>query len=252
MSAPVTAAATAVLAALLALASAAPTAVLVVVVAALGVLLAVGWPPLLALPTPRGSTAVVGAAALASAAVVGATAGRGGDDGPLASLPATMALAVLAAFAHQLLRRDGRPRLVESVSSVAAGQAVVVGAAAWVAVPLAAGGVRLSLAAAAAVAVAAALCTLPLPLRTAGPCAVVLGAGAGWLVHAVGAAGPAGRGLLAACAVGAVAGAVVAAWRTLVAPLPAVRGRRASLAVAAAPVALCGPGTYVLGRLLLG
>ena len=229
------------------------SAVLAAAVAITSLLLAAGWAHLLALPTPRGSTAVLAATALAAAVVVAATAPGREDDGPLASVPTTMAVALLAAFAHQLLRQDGRPRLVESVSCVVAGQAVAVGAAAWIAAPLTSAGPLLVVAAAAAVAIAAAVCSGPWPLRAAGPLSVLLGAAAGWVVASLG-GGQAGTGaeVLAGSLAGAGAGAVVAVWRTFAAPLPPLRTRPAALAAAAAPVALCGPGTYVVGRLLLG
>src|SRR3712207_7517865 len=42
----------------------------------------------------------------------------------LRELPEVLALAVLLAFVHELLRRDGRERLVESVAGAAAGVVV--------------------------------------------------------------------------------------------------------------------------------
>ncbi|PPK92060.1 hypothetical protein CLV92_11723 [Kineococcus xinjiangensis] len=266
MSAPATAGTTAgttvALAALLVLSAHAGVVALAAAVALLGVLLASGWAALLALPTPRGSAGVIAAAALAAAAVVAveaATAGTAGPGGLLARLPVTMAIALLAAFGHQLLRRDGRPRLVESVTAVVTGQAFVIGAAAWVALPAAANGRPFLAGAAAAVAAATLACAVRLPLRIAGPLAVavavLVGGGVLALVWAL-AAGPDDAvlpraHLLAGALVGLLAGVVTATWRALVAPLPAVGSRRAVLAVAAAPVALCGPGAYVLARVLL-
>ena len=77
--------------------------------------------------------AVFAAAGALASAVLGAV---------LAVAPGVLlALGVLLAFAHELLRRDGRPRLVESVTGTFTGQAVVVLGAGWVFLPMTADGV---------------------------------------------------------------------------------------------------------------
>ncbi|MFX0538845.1 hypothetical protein ACQBAT_12860 [Ornithinimicrobium sp. Y1847] len=87
---------------------------LAVSLAAASVLLAWGWTGLLSLPTPRGT---VGTIVLGGLAVVSAVALR--EDPPwLSWMPAALTLAMIAAFVHQILRRDGRPRVVQSVSAV--------------------------------------------------------------------------------------------------------------------------------------
>ena len=88
--------------------------VLGVALAACAVVLAWGWAGMLNLPTPRGTvgTIVVGGLALVASVVTR-------DSSPwLTWVPAALALAMIAAFTHQLFRRDGRPRVVESVSAV--------------------------------------------------------------------------------------------------------------------------------------
>ena len=85
------------------------------------VLLAIGWVPLMRLPSPRGTTIVQLIAVvllLAPAALSPRTT--------LERLPAFVALSMIASFVHQLVRRDARPRLVESVSAVVAGVASLI------------------------------------------------------------------------------------------------------------------------------
>lgn len=86
-----------------------------------GVVLAWGWAGALGLPTPRGTLAVL---LLGGLSVVGSVALR--TEAPwLGWLPAALAVSMVVAFGHQLLRRDGRPRVVESVSSVLFGLTVL-------------------------------------------------------------------------------------------------------------------------------
>src|SRR5690625_6676527 len=100
-----------------ALASYISLAALVGVIFVLIMAVAVGWPWLIALPTPRTSSVVLalcGFGAVVSVVIM--------DVEPLLKwLPAALGGAVVIAFVHQLLRRDGRPRLVEAVSGMVAG-----------------------------------------------------------------------------------------------------------------------------------
>ena len=75
--------------------------------------------------SPRGTTSVLAFGTVA-AVLTGALTRT---DPFLRWMPAALALSMLVAFLHQLLRRDGRPRLVESVVSVVTGLAVVVSGA---------------------------------------------------------------------------------------------------------------------------
>jgi hypothetical protein len=271
VSASATATTTFALAALVGLASFGGLAVLALAVVLVGALVAAGWPELLDLPARRSSTAVVALVAVASAvvAVLAVTAARSAGSqvsGVLGQLPAVAALALLVAFAHQLLRRDGRPRLVESVTGVVTAQAVVVLAAAWVAVPTTYAGATLAPVVLAAVAATSAVAATTWPLRVAGPVNLLVGAATGWLVSSVtallGGGGTAplvggtsavseGRWAVAGIVAGLGAGVLVSAWRALSTRLPAARTVPAALAVAAVPVALAGGGAYLVGRLLL-
>ncbi len=96
-------------------------ALLASVVALAGLALAWGWAGALALPSPRGTAVVLAVGAVVTTVATGA---RPGDPG-VTWLPAALSVAVLAALFHQLLRRDGRPRLVESLTGVTMGLAVI-------------------------------------------------------------------------------------------------------------------------------
>lgn len=88
--------------------------VLAAALAAIVLILAWGWAGTLNLPTPRGT---VGTVALGGLALVAAVGTR--TTGPwLVWMPAALSLAMIAAFAHQVFRSDGRPRVVQSVSAV--------------------------------------------------------------------------------------------------------------------------------------
>ncbi|WP_432512039.1 hypothetical protein [Kineococcus sp. SYSU DK001] len=262
MSPSATATATFALAGLLGLASFGGPWVLLPAVVLVGALVAVGWPDLLDLPARRGTTAllvlVTVAAAVATTAAVLTARSRGTEiAGVLGHAPAVAALALLAAFAHQLLRRDGRPRLVESVTAAVAGQAVVVLGSAWIAVPSTYAGATLAPVVLAALVATAAVSATTWPLRVVGPVNLLVGGAAGWLagvaVVVLGGGGivSEGRWAVAGIVAGAGAGVLVSAWRALSSRLPAARTVPAALAVAAAPLALAGAGAYLVGRLLL-
>lgn len=253
---------TAALAGLLAVAAFAPGPVLLLAVLLVAALVAVGWPDLLDLPARRGTTAVVVLAAFAAAVTVAwavrADRGFGGSaEGLSAQLPTVAALALLAAFVHQLVRRDGRPRLVESVTGAVTGQAVVVLGAAWIAVPSTYAGAPLVAVVLAALAATTAVCATGWPLRVAGPVSLMVGAATGWFASAVtillGAEGVVSdaRWTVGGILAGVGAGVVAAAWRAQTVRLPAVGTLPAALAVAAVPVALAGGGAYVVGRIAL-
>jgi hypothetical protein len=262
VSSSATATATLALAGLVGLASFAPAWVLALVVLLVGALVAVGWPDLLDLPARRGTTAVVVLAAAVAAAVSFGGVLDARDAGTQASgvlgrLPVVAALALLLAFVHQLLRRDGRPRLVESVTGAVTGQAVVVLAAAWVAVPTTYAGAQLAPVVLAAVVATSAVSATTWPLRVAGPVNLLVGAAAGYLAGAaivlLGGRGVVGEGRWAVAGIvaGLGTGLFVSAWRALTGRLPSVHTLPAALTVAAVPVAAAGGAAYLVGRLVL-
>lgn len=218
------------------------------VVAALAlpmVLLAFGWVPLLRLPSPRSTTTVQ----LLSAAIILVPSVLA-PSATLAWLPGAVALAMLVTFVHQLVRRDARPRLVESVSASASGVALLSSAVCLIPAADSAHG-RAAIVAVAAAAAASTLADVGLG-RTprsfvavmCAICAVVLGALVS--VASVLWMGQAQLPLVAAGVAGAVAAASSYAVRQFQSVLPALWGRRAQFASAASSVLCTGAVAYAL------
>lgn len=219
-----------------------------VVLAALLVLLsgvlALGWPRVAGLPARVGSGVVIGLAGVAAVVVVHVTT----TEPLLGDVPAVFAGAVLAAFVAELLRRDGRERLVESLAGTVAGALVPVCAAGWLAAERTAAGDAVVVTGAVALAVGSAITALP--LRGWAGAGATLGASvAGGLV--AGAALPT-VGLLSGALLGAAIGVLVASGDALFDRLPALEHRLAGWAVAVLPVAVTGILVYVVGRVLVG
>ncbi len=222
-----------------------PLMVALAVALAAGVI-AWGWAGLLGLPSPRGTTFVL---AVGSAAAIG-TAVTSSDDPFLAWMPAALAGAMIVAFLHQLARRDGRPRLVESIASTITAIAIVVSGASLVALPRTEHGAWVVAIASTAVAVSAVTdlaggsrrwCAwlLPLAMLAGGTTAVLVG-------HRLGAVGWGAAALL-----GVLAAGVSHAVRRVLATLPAISSARSQLVSASASVLTGGVVVYVVGRLLI-
>ncbi len=236
---------TAVLAAAVAGAAYLGTLPLVGVVALLVVLLVLGWSRLTGSPAPGGATVVVLAAGVGAALIAWKTEG----EPVLRHLPIVIAMALVLAFLAEMLRRDGRRGLVESVSGTVAGAVVAVAAAGWIATVRSVGGPELVVTADVAIAVAAAVSATPIARGWVGALlaaavAAVAGAGVGALLPDVEPL----TGLVA----GVTAGLGVAALRILFERLPGVTGFRAGLAAATVPVAVGGMLVFAVGRVLLG
>ncbi|GIG21391.1 hypothetical protein Cch01nite_21150 [Cellulomonas chitinilytica] len=210
----------------------------------LALVFAVGWPSLAGLPFRPGSTVVVALAGLGGVAVVHFVA----DEPYLRDLPVVLAGAIVLAFINELLRRDGRPRLVESVSGTVAGTAVAVAVTGWVATDRSAGGESLVVAGATALAVGSAVVALTLaPLLGAvvtSLAATAAGALAGALLP--------GMGVVPGAALGFAVGVLVAALHALFDRLPALSRKTAALAAVTLPVTVTGTLVYVVGRVLGG
>lgn len=234
----------AVVATILALASYFSLAALVGVVFVLVMAVAVGWPWLIALPTPRTSSVVLALCGFGSVTAVMIM-----DVEPLLKwLPAALGGAVIIAFVHQLLRRDGRPRLVEAVAGMVAGMLVLASAAGWVAAARTAGAESLVVASAVGLAAASAAAAAPVRGWFGAVLTLIAGSLAG---GAVGMAMPiisAQVGLL----IGLMAGILVASLRSLFAHLPTAGQRPAVLASVTLPVAASGIAIYIIGRVLIG
>lgn len=217
---------------------------LVVLCSLLAVVVAVGWPVLLDLPSRPGATAVVALVGVGAVLSVAATTG----EPYLRELPVVFAVGILLAFVNELLRRDGRVRLVESVSGVVSGTLVVSALAGWVAVGRTPGGEGLVVAGALALAVGSAAVAIPASgwLSAVLTTAVAVGAGAG-AGAALPTIDPTSGALL-----GLAVGVLVAAMHELLDRLPALRRRSAAFAAIVLPVALTGILVYVVGRVLVG
>lgn len=117
-----------VAAAILVAVSAAAGAVVLVLALLVGSLIvAWGWPRAAGLPSPKGSSAVLAIASLLLIALVAAVE----TDPYLRWASAALALGLVTMFLHQLMRRDGRPRLTESVMGTSLGLVVLASAAAY-------------------------------------------------------------------------------------------------------------------------
>lgn len=218
--------------------------VLIGVAALLVVLVALGWPGILRLPAPGGSRLVVLIGGLGAAAATWYTP----NEPVLRFLPAIVAISMLLAFVAEMMRRDGRRQLTESITGTIAGIVAAVCASGWVAAARTDAGPNLVATAAVALAIAAATAALPLKgwraLAVAVVSAVVTGAGVATLLA------PAVDTVSGAWT-GAVAGIVVGGLHLLLERLPALRGKLAGLSAATVPVAVTGMFVFVVGRLVI-
>jgi hypothetical protein len=235
------------LAGLLAITAFAGPAMVALTVALSAGVIAWGWAGLLALPSPRGSTLVV--AVGSAGAVVTALVTR--DDPFLAWMPAALAGSMILAFLHQLARRDGRPRLVESTASNITAIAIVVSGASLVSLPRTGNGAWVVAISAAALGASAVtdlaggsrrFCAWLLPM------AMVAGAGAAVLVGW----GLGDVGWWASAFLGVLAAGISHAVRRVLATLPAISTARSQLVSACASTMTGGVVVYVVGRLLTG
>ncbi|MDQ1292180.1 MAG: hypothetical protein QG608_57 [Actinomycetota bacterium] len=204
--------------------------------------MAMGWGELLGLPDPAGSGATVLAAGWIALLLAYL---RSAQDSPLGALAGLMALCVLAAFGHELLRKDGRKNLVGSVTGTLSGEAIAVFGAGWVLLSdLPVGSDVVACTAAAAVG-ALAVCSTPLPSPALEGAAVLTGTVLCVLVSLF--LLPGATASLALCGAG-VAAAATGVDRLL---RPAVRSSATQLSMAAAPVILAGTAGYVAFRVLV-
>jgi len=222
-----------------------PVLVAVAVALAAGVI-SWGWSGLLVLPSPRGTAFVL---TVGSAAAIG-TALATRADPLLRWMPAALAGSLIVAFLHQLARRDGRPRLVESIASTTTAIAIVLSGASFVVLPRTSHGAWVVALGAAAMAASALTelageiprvrdWLLPLAMLAGGVTAVGLGLASGVVGW-----GPAA--LVGVCAAG-----VSHSLRRVLAILPAISGSRSQLVSAGASVLTAGVVVYVVARLFV-
>jgi hypothetical protein len=206
---------------------------LLAVLVALVVAFAAGWAPLLGLPAPGGTFFVVALPGLGALAAVHVTT----TEPWLRYLPLVLAMGLLLSFTNELLRADGRERLVESLVGGVSGVVVAVSAAGWIAASKVTDGMALVLLCAAALAAASAVSATP----RRGAVAVSVGVAA-VLPETV---------PLDGVWAGVVAAILVTSLQMLFHRLPALREPRAALAVIVLPVAMSGVLAYVVGRVLV-
>ena len=239
--------ATAVFAMLLALATAADHALGAAAIAWGGLVLAWGWPELLGSSSKFGSSLAIGLAGVGAPAAVALTS----EEPHLRHVPVVMAVAMLAMFLHQLLRRDGRPRLTQSLTVSAAGIAIASIGAAYAPLGRTFGGREVVVVAAAAL-VLSAIADLGAPIAKARPwmlpvaglLGVVAGGVAGLFFDVVG--GTSGALL------GAVAATLAHVTRRALCTLSPIRGMRGQVTAAAAAVLMTAVPVYLLSRVLVG
>lgn len=235
---------TAALAAVVAVAGYLGGVPLTVAAVLLVVAFALGWPTLIGLPFPAGSSVVVGLGGVGAVAVVHFTPAQ-----PyLRLLPLVFAGAVLLSFLNELLRRDGRERLVESVSGTVTGTLVAVASAGWVATGRTSGGEPLVVIGALALLVGSVVVSLRLATWLGALVTSLSAAAAGALGGALLRDIDVAPGLLLGLAVGVL----VATLHALLHELRALERFVPSLAAAALPVTVTGTLVYVVGRVLVG
>jgi len=232
-------------AAVLAIGAAASPDVLALALWVGGVVLAWGWAGMLALPAPRGTSVVL---LIGSFALVLSTALD--DQRPwLTWVAEALAISVVVAFLHQLLRVDGRPRIVESVSSVVLALGLITCGVLLVPLAHTTQGAALVAATVAGAAASAVTDTLgrwrwmrpwlvPLALAAGGAAAVALALALGeqWSIF-----------LLA----GVVAGAASHAARAVLCILPTMAHARPRLVMAVTSLLVTGPVAYAVALALL-
>lgn len=204
-----------------------------------------GWTRLLQVPVGWGVGWIVTVTGAVGALVVAV----GGQDA-LRWVPSVFALGIIASFVHQMGRRDGRPRLVESVSASVTGQAVVLLGTGWLVADAGTGSAGPGLVGALGCGAAALTMTLPWPRPITLPLSVLSG---GLLAGAVASAVPSlPVDVVESLVVGAVAGGTTAGLHVLLYRQPTTSHRRAALSAGAACVLAAGLAVHVGARLTLG
>lgn len=207
------------------------------------VALASGWPTLLGLPIQRGSTTVLALCGAVGVLTVLLTS-TPDSVAPLRWASAVLALSIVVTFAHQLMRRDTRPRLVESVAGVVSGVVVLQLGVGWL--PASHQDFGLVISGVLAMAVGSMVLMLPLPRRLAGVSAMVAGTAAAgivslWLDFAA----------INAVLTGLCVAVVQVSIDRLFDRLSSAASRHAGMAVGAAEVCTVGMVVYLIGAVVV-
>ncbi|HET6968475.1 MAG TPA: hypothetical protein VFI44_09370 [Ornithinibacter sp.] len=244
---PVAALATAVLAALLVLAALADPVVLAAGLAWAGIVVAWGWPALHGSSSRFGSSLAIGVPAVLAPALAAVPP----DEPYLRYVPIALVIGLAIMFVHQIVRRDGRPRLTESVAVTSFGLAVIALGTTWMPLSRTHRATEVAVVGLVAIAVSAVADigagfdkVRPWML----PISMLLG-GAGALVAAavLGApdTGP-------AALTGFLCAAVAHATRRMLSVLPAITSVRAQLSSASASLLVPGVVAYGLALAVVG
>lgn len=231
-----------------------PAWVRLVLLLALIPLTAQGWPALLRAHHNRGAVVVMTLSGWVASVVVYLL-----ND--LGAAGVVMALSVVGAFVGQMLRRDGRPDLVEDLSATVSGCLVVVSGAAWCALEEGLADPAVIVPTCLALFVGALLSVLELRATILEILTVTVpalaAAIAGGVLASAGFFGPAHSGALAstqsaaACLiVGFVAGLLMAAGNRVLWTHRWVPGGRAAVTSAIAPILAAGIPVYAIARLM--
>lgn len=239
MAAPTRGVVTAVAVALLALAAYLGDLAVAAVVAVLGVVFGFGWPRLVNVPSRRGSASVI-----VGTALVATLAGWLTRD--LSWLALVVAGGVIASFVHQMMRRDGRPRLVETVSATVTGVAVAASAVGWLTASRATNGLEFILVSTACLLAAAMTTAIPAPGPVVATAAAVIAGAVGMLAGSVLPA----VGIVPGLLTGVVGGGIMALSHLMFNQFPASGHRRAALAAALMPLATLGGPIHLLALTL--
>lgn len=209
------------------------------VVCALMALFAFGWPRLVDLPGRFGRTVLLLAV---GAGAVGAVL----TAGNLRLLAITGALGVIGSFVLELLRRDGRPRLVDSLAASVTGVVVLLSGSAWLGMgpdPIALAVVVTTAGTLAAGAAVSAIHLPPWPHALATIAAATLvGAGAAIALPDLS---------WVALLIGVAAGLTSASVHQVLGRYPSARRPLGALAAAVLPVVVAGLPAYGLLRYFL-
>jgi len=244
---PIAVLATIVLAALLVLALLADPVLLAAGLAWAGIVVAWGWPALLGSSSRFGSSLAIGVTGVLAPAAAAATT----DEPYLRLVPVALLIGLAIMFGHQMVRRDGRPRLTESIGITSLGLAVVALGTTWM--PLSRSDRATDIAVIGFVSIAvASLADLVAGFAKVRPwmlpLAMLLG-GAG----AVGAAAVTGSPEAGPAAlVGFLCAAVSHCTRRMLSVLPAVTSVRGQLSTAAASLLVPGVVAYGLALAIVG
>ena len=206
-----------------------------------------GWASLTGAPSARSATLVTGVGVLGICATVVLTR----TEPHLVWVPAALAVSVVAAMLHQVVRRHGRPRLTEGLASSVSALAITACGAPLIALPAEARGDRWVAVAMSAVAVCAAL-VVALRRRGTVPwvalASLVAGTGvavlAAWLVT--------GLPLLGAAVLGLLVSAVAHSLLRVLLELPGAARVQAAVSVGAASVLVVGVLVYLVARVTAG